>query len=116
MLMYEYQAQVSKVIDGDTVDLIVDLGFKLYTNQRIRLSFIDAPEVSTVKGRISRDFLISVLPKGSNVVLISRKGDKYGRWLGEIKISNIMDKRLTDTNTTTINEAMIALGFASKYI
>jgi hypothetical protein len=36
--------------------------------------------------------------------------------LGEIKISNIMDKRLTDTNTTTINEAMIALGFASKYI
>jgi Kyanoviridae endonuclease len=42
--MYEYKATLDRVVDGDTLDLIIDMGFKMTTNQRIRLANINTPE------------------------------------------------------------------------
>ena len=47
--MYKYKATVGRVVDGDTVDVVIDLGFKITTNQRIRLEGINTPETYSVK-------------------------------------------------------------------
>lgn len=84
---FTYDAQVVKVIDGDTVDLLVDLGFHTSLSIRTRLLGIDAPEVSTVSGKIAREELRIYLPVGSSVVVRTSKDpeDKYGRWIAQIE-------------------------------
>lgn len=85
--MFEYRAAIAKVIDGDTVDLIVDLGFHVSVAIRTRVLGVDTPEVSTVEGRAVRDLLREKLPIGSGVTIATQKdpGDKYGRWLARIE-------------------------------
>lgn len=84
--MFEYRATVAKVIDGDTVDLVVSLGFHVSIAIRTRLLGIDAPEVSTPEGKAVRDTLRQMLPVGTAVTVQTQKhpGDKYGRWLARI--------------------------------
>lgn len=84
--MFTYRATVAKVIDGDTIDLVVDLGFHVSIHIRTRLLGIDAPEVSTVEGRAVREALRVALPVGAGVTVETFKanGDKYGRWLAKI--------------------------------
>ena len=69
--MYEYRAKIIKIIDGDTVDVDIDLGFDvILSNQRVRLHGIDTPESRTRDreekkfGLLSKKFLTSFLPKG----------------------------------------------------
>lgn len=85
--MFNYSAVVTKVIDGDTVDLTVDLGFHITLDIRTRLMGINAPEVSTPEGRTARDALRAQLPIGTAVTVETQKdpGDKYGRWLALIE-------------------------------
>ena len=85
-MTYQYHAIVVKVIDGDTVDLVVDLGFHVSIAIRTRLIGIDAPEVSTPAGKLVRDTLRGMLPIGTAVTVQTEKhpGDKYGRWLARI--------------------------------
>ena len=47
--MYQYKAEVVRIVDGDTIDVVIDLGFKITTNQRIRFARINTPETYTVK-------------------------------------------------------------------
>ena len=47
--MYQYKAKVERIVDGDTIDVVIDLGFKITTNQRIRLAGINTPETYNVK-------------------------------------------------------------------
>lgn len=84
--MFEYAATVVKVIDGDTVDLTVDLGFHVSIAIRTRVLGIDAPETSTSAGKVARDRLREELPVGQSVMIHTAKdpGDKYGRWLARI--------------------------------
>lgn len=84
--MFDYNATVVKVIDGDTVDLSVDLGFHVGIAIRTRLLGIDAPETSTAEGKVARDRLRAELPVGQAVTIHTEKdpGDKYGRWLAQI--------------------------------
>lgn len=85
-MMFSYRAKVIKVIDGDTVDLNVDLGFHCEIGIRTRLLGINAPEVSTAEGKQVRDWLRERLPIGDAVTVDTFKdpGDKYGRWLARI--------------------------------
>lgn len=91
--MYEYRAKVVHIVDGDTVDLDIDLGFDVWLKkQRIRLLGIDAPESRTrdleekVYGLMAKDFVISTIPVGSDVIVRTELDDKgkFGRILGEI--------------------------------
>ena len=91
--MYQYRAKVLKVLDGDTVDIDLDLGFNIVlANQRVRMAGIDTPESRTtnaeekVRGQLSKKKLAEKLPVGSYVTIETQKpdsnDDKFGRILG----------------------------------
>jgi len=110
-LVYEYSCQVKRVVDGDTVDVVIDLGFDIAYASRVRLYGIDTPESRTrdkdekARGLISKDFLKSWLDKGSVVIRTRKdKKGKFGRILGEMIVDDI-----------NINELMIEEHHAVKY-
>mgnify|MGYP003120971216 FL=1 len=96
--MYEYGCKVTRVVDGDTVDVILDLGFSILHKCRVRLYGIDTPESRTrnkdekVRGKLAAKFLQDAIDNSTKVVLRSKLKDskgKYGRVLGEIIVDNI---------------------------
>jgi micrococcal nuclease len=91
--MFEYTATVLKVIDGDTVDVEVDLGMHTFTKTRLRVLGINAPEVSTESGRLARLWGRMVLPMGAFVTIKTQKDktEKYGRWLASIALPDGQD-------------------------
>lgn len=82
--MYQYRATVVRWIDGDTVDLDVDLGFHVITRQRFRLLGVDTPERGEPGYGEARQCAESVLPTGAVVTVETIKTDKYGRWLADL--------------------------------
>ena len=92
--MYEYRCKVLKVIDGDTVDVDIDLGFGMsYKKQRVRMLGIDTPESRTRDlvekkfGKASKKHLKGILEQGG-IELVSHDKGKFGRILGEFFIGN----------------------------
>lgn len=82
----EYDAYVESVYDGDTITCNIEIGFDVYTNQKVRLYGIDAPEVRGVErpqGLASRDSLKALI-LGKNVVLHNKGRGKYGRVIAEV--------------------------------
>ena len=101
--MYNYKAEVYNVVDGDTVDVMVDLGFKMYTKQRIRLAGIDTPERGQKGFQEAKDALTNfVLNK--EVLVTTYKSSKYGYYLADIEFDN-----------QKINSLMIEEGYARPY-
>jgi micrococcal nuclease len=100
--MFTYAAKIVHVVDGDTVDLTVDLGFRVKFDIRARVYGINAPEVSTTPGRMVRDWLREHVKAGDQVTIQTFKapGDKYGRWLAKIEHPEIGDiaKALIERN------------------
>jgi len=111
--MYEYRAIVLRVVDGDTVDVDIDLGFGIWMKrERVRMMGIDTPEsrtrdkVEKVFGLAAKERLRELLPVGSTTVLkteIDKKGEdakgKFGRILGDFKVErweNQPAERATD--------------------
>ena len=82
--LYTYQATVEKVVDGDTLLVIVDLGFNTRTRQYLRLRGIDAPEMDTKAGKQAADFVKKRIAAVSQIILTSSRSDKYGRYLADI--------------------------------
>ena len=96
--MYEYGCKVTRVVDGDTVDCILDLGFSILHKCRVRLFAIDTPESRTrdkdekVRGKLAAKFLKDAIDNGKKVILRTKLKDskgKYGRVLGEIIVDDI---------------------------
>ena len=92
--MYRYKVYVTKIVDGDTVDVDIDLGFgMIYKKQRVRMMGIDTPESRTrdleekFYGKASKAHLTKILD-GQEVQLVSHDKGKFGRILGELFISN----------------------------
>jgi|TARA_B100001094_G_C18107267_1_gene759115 micrococcal nuclease len=89
---YIYRATVEKVVDGDTVDLLVDCGFNIIRKERIRFYGVDAWEPrgeERERGLEAKAFVIEHCPVGSEVVVVTGKEKgKFGRYLGEIFINN----------------------------
>ena len=85
--MFEYQAKVINVVDGDTLDAEVDLGFKIYTKQRLRLAHIDAPERSEAKYTEAKEFVKNAV-LNKEVRIRTSKPSKWGYFLAEIYINN----------------------------
>ncbi len=114
--MFEYRVkQVTKVVDGDTIDVDIDLGFSISYSQRLRLAGIDTPESRTTDkfektlGIESKDYLKHKLKDAKDVVVRTEKPDsseKYGRILGWVYV---------DGNTKSLNEQMIEDGYAWGY-
>ena len=109
--MHEYNCKIRRVVDGDTVDVDIDLGFGIWIhNERVRLYGIDTPESRTrdleekKAGLFAKDVVLHYLPEGSKQVLRTHKDKvgKYGRVLGEFVIYDSLADR-----QTTINQFMI---------
>jgi hypothetical protein len=83
-VLYTYQATVEKVVDGDTLRVVVDLGFNTRTRQYLRLRGIDCPEMDTPEGKQAADFVRSRIKTADQIVLTSSKSDKYDRYLADI--------------------------------
>ena len=111
--MYEYGCTVTRVVDGDTIDVILDLGFSVFHKCRVRLYGIDTPESRTrnkdekARGKLAAKFLEDSINNGKQVILRSKLKDskgKYGRVLGEVIVDDI-----------NINELMVKRYLAVKY-
>ena len=111
--MYEYNCTVTRVVDGDTIDVILDLGFSILHKCRVRLYGIDTPESRTrdkdekARGKLAAKFLKDSIDKGKTVVLQSKLKDskgKYGRVLGSVIVDDV-----------DLNEKMILNFLAVRY-
>jgi len=109
--MYEYKCEVKRVVDGDTVDVIIDLGFSILYSTRVRLYGIDTPESRTrnkdekVRGFLSKDYLKDWLDQGGVIIRTYRdKKGKFGRVLGEMVVGG-----------RNINLLMVEENLAVKY-
>jgi micrococcal nuclease len=115
--MFEYYVKkVSKVVDGDTIDVDIDLGFDISFSSRVRLAGIDTPESRTsdkmekALGLEAKAFLKHAIDSAKTVTIKTEKLDsseKYGRILGWVFLDN---------SKTSINEEMIKAGHAWGYL
>jgi micrococcal nuclease len=107
--MYTYKAKLDRVIDGDTIDVNIDLGFDISVHKRVRLAGIDTPESRTrdleekKRGLAAKDRLIDILSKG-DLVVESKEVGKYGRVLGSLTIHPDDLGLPIDVNQTLIDE------------
>lgn len=98
MELYTYKGKVTKIVDADTVDITVDLGFEVFKKVRCRLARINAPELSTPEGKVAKAFLAGVLPINDSVTIASKEYDKYGRSVAEIYHQEVsVNQMLLDT-------------------
>jgi len=109
--MYIYNAKCIKVVDGDTIDAQIDLGFDTHKVIRIRLVGINAPESRTrdleekAKGLAAKQFVIDILKKHHNNFILHSQGvGKYGRCLGELFLGDVK-----------LNDLLITEGHATAY-
>tara|TARA_Y100000592_G_scaffold16485_1_gene24513 strand:+ start:3355 stop:3687 length:333 start_codon:yes stop_codon:yes gene_type:complete len=109
--MYEYRAKLIKIIDGDTIDVKIDLGFGISLKKRVRLFGINAPETRSKDsdekkaGLASKRRLEAVLEASDGKFILKSKGvGKFGRCLGEILVDNV-----------NINQLLIKEGLAEVY-
>lgn len=108
--MYEYRCKVNRVIDGDTVDVDIDLGFGVWMmDERVRIMGIDTPEsrtsdkVEDLFGEAAKARVKELLLAGEYTILkteVNKDGEdmkgKFGRILGDFVIEGVDDRRLTD--------------------
>ena len=111
--MYEYKCEVVKIIDGDTVDVILDLGFSILHKARVRLYAIDTPESRTrnkdekARGLLAKNFIVQNVNAAKECVIQTHLKDskgKFGRVLGTLI-----------TDDLNINEALIENDLAVAY-
>ena len=107
--MFKYNAIVDYVVDGDTVDLSIDLGFDIWHKTRVRLLGLDTPEKWHPYGKVVKQYVIEQL-QGKEVQIVSTKQDKYGRYLVQIYLPK-MEKTF---NQHLINENMAKAYFGAS--
>jgi micrococcal nuclease len=123
-MIYIYKAELVRVVDGDTVDLIIDLGFDTSRKERFRLYGIDAPELRTKGGKEAKAWLWEVLQPLEAIYVqtiqlsTKAKRDKYGRFLAVLygELGDIDANRLmrTPVSPMSLNAQMITEGHAKE--
>jgi micrococcal nuclease len=112
--MYEYNAKLDRVVDGDTIDCFIDLGFNITIKERVRLKGIDTPETRTKdleeksRGLAAKERVIELLGDSETFVIqteLDKKG-KYGRILGTIVLP---------TYSVSLNKILLQEGHAVVY-
>lgn len=102
--MFTYKATVENVVDGDTLDVVIDLGFKVTTRQRVRLARIDTPEKGqpgfAAAGDAVRELVLS-----KTVTVVTEKVSKWGYYLASVSLAD----------GTDLSAALIARGLGKNY-
>lgn len=121
--MYEYKALVERVVDGDTIDVIIDLGFKTWKKVRVRMEGINTPESRTrdleekKRGLAAKDRLVEILKYNNNECTLKVSGvGKFGRAIASVYVDTLSpasDKSsMTEIN---VNKQLIEEGHAVAY-
>ena len=112
--MYQYKIKkIQRIIDGDTVDLEIDLGFGITLSHRVRLKGINTAETRTkdlkekAEGLMAKEWLEKELSKPGEWIIETTKDDKYGRILGTLYLVG---------EPVTVNERMVNDGIAKPYM
>ena len=119
--MYEYKIKsIDHIVDGDTFDCSIDLGFNISHKIRVRMYGINTPESRTrdleekARGLASKERLHTLLSSGflddNGLVLVTNKKGKYGRYLG-----TVYRQRKSGEEQLNINQQLIEEGFAVEY-
>jgi len=113
--MYRYKALCKRVVDGDTMDLVIDMGFKITTEQRVRLKGINTPETwrqkkdsqEYKKGMEAKNFVVKRFKKNNNACIIDTDKDTgvYGRYIAEIFL---------DDTDISLNQELVQKGYAER--
>lgn len=103
MLDYVFNAKVYNVVDGDTIDVELDLGFRLSIKQRLRLNGIDTPERGQPGFNEAKEALAKYI-LNKDVLVTTYKTSKYGYYLADIEFDN-----------QKINNLMVEEGYAKRY-
>lgn len=94
MKLFVYKGLCVNVVDGDTIDILIDLGFGVYTKQRLRLARIDTPELNSSseeergKAKVSKQYVIDTA-LNKEVIINTTSKDKYGRYIAEVFIEDV---------------------------
>ena len=121
--MYEYKAVVDRVVDGDTIDVTIDLGFKVWKKMRVRMEGINTPESRTrdleekKRGLAAKDRLKSILEFNNNNCVLKVSGvGKYGRALATVLVESLSPLNGEDGITLIdVNKQLIEEGHAVEY-
>lgn len=100
---YVFNGTVHNVVDGDTIDVDIDLGFRMTTRQRLRLAGLDTPERGQPGYQEAKDFLTSMV-LGNSVMVETFKASKFGYFLAEVMI-----------NGCSVNGMLVTKGLAKPY-
>ena len=112
-ILYEYKCEILSVVDGDTLDLDIDIGFGIHNITRVRLAHINAPEKSTQEGVVAREALVkkinSLIEAGDTFLCRTEKDkkEKYGRYLATIVSFKTLE---------SLNNFMLENKYAVKYM
>lgn len=110
---YRYRGVIENWVDGDTVDVSVDLGFCVYTKIRFRLTGLDTAELKSkddekaLLAAKAHNFVQQWAPKSTVVYIASTKTEKFGRWLAEIFKTGMAGE--------SVNDALLREGLAKPY-
>jgi len=117
--MYTYKAKLEKVVDGDTIDVNIDLGFDVSIKKRVRFAGINAPESRTrdleekARGLAAKDRVKAIFAENPSFTLESKELGKYGRVLGELYVDKLDGTdQITQIN---VNKQLIKEGHAVEY-
>jgi endonuclease YncB( thermonuclease family) len=113
MEKYNYGVKIDRIVDGDTIDVMIDLGFNTHIKRRIRMYGINAPESRTrdleekARGLASKERLTEIVDN-DDIIMKSHGKGKYGRVLGELFIKK-------ENEYISVNETLVKEGFAKEY-
>ena len=121
--MYEYKAVVNRVVDGDTIDVTIDLGFSVWKKMRVRMEGINTPESRTrdleekKRGLAAKDRLKEILLYNNNKCILKVSGvGKYGRALATVLVDSLSPLNGKDGITLIdVNKQLIEEGHAVEY-
>jgi micrococcal nuclease len=118
--MFQYLARVVNIIDGDTLKLDIDLGFKVHVLETVRLAHIDTPETINYRATGLSDpakiYIADNVPIGSYCVVEITRQEKYGRWLADLFFCPGVSEPLEILkNPRVLNDELVRQGFAKRY-
>ena len=106
---YAYEATVERVIDGDTIWVVIDVGFGTQVREKLRLRGLDCPELGSEEGEAAKRFVTKLLSVGAKILLkTTRSEDKYGRYVADVMLNDEEGKQIY------LNNLLLEKGYAVR--
>ncbi|MBP7710656.1 MAG: thermonuclease family protein [Rickettsiales bacterium] len=115
--LYTYKATLNRVVDGDTIHVTLDLGFKILHKEILRLAKINAPEAETFEGKKATEALKEILKTAPFLIVKTNKTDIYGRYIADVFFGDASEKnpqKIADSGTY-LSQALLDRGVVLEY-